>query len=311
MAKEPIDRRRLGRALSGIANASVMEALARAPDRPGSVRRIGVTGPPGAGKSTLISRFARRRLDRGATVGVVAVDPTSPYTSGAILGDRIRMERVSEDPRLYIRSLASRGASDGLADNIADILSTMDGFSFDEVILETVGVGQAEYAVRTLVDTLVLVLIPESGDQVQAMKAGMLETADVYVVNKADLPGAERIASELNAVTKLRRRANAAWDPPVILVSPREDTGLVALDEAVSRHLAVAQATHDPAVTRRQRIEDHLKSLIARRVSEILAADGHSRELDLRELFGLVAERLGAPADRGAAPEGHRRLAHS
>jgi LAO/AO transport system kinase len=155
-----LDRRRLGRLLSRIANASVAEMLASSPSTPGHASRIGFTGPPGAGKSTLIGRFARARLSQGAQVGVVAVDPSSPYTHGAILGDRIRMDSVADDPRLYIRSLASRGAHDGLADNIADILATLDGFPFDEIILETVGVGQAEYAVRMLVDTLVLVLVP-------------------------------------------------------------------------------------------------------------------------------------------------------
>jgi LAO/AO transport system kinase len=289
-----IDRRRLGKALSRIADAGVAQALANIGDHAGRVRRIGVTGPPGAGKSTLISRLARRRLDGGATVGVVAVDPSSPYTQGAILGDRIRMEHVAEDPRLFIRSLASRGAHDGLADNIADILATLEGFAFDEVILETVGVGQAEYSARTLVDTLVLVLMPQAGDQIQAMKAGMLETADIYVVNKADLPGADKTASEIRGVVALRRRVDAAWEPPVILTGARDADGLAELDQAVTRHLAFARDTTDPVETRRRRTEYHLKSLVQRRVAEILAAspdlvDRHH----LGAAFAAVVERLG------------------
>lgn len=294
----PLDRRRLGRALSQVANASVAEALARIPDRPGTVRRIGVTGPPGAGKSTLISRLARKRLDRGATLGVVAIDPTSPYSHGAILGDRIRMEHVAEDPRLFIRSLASRGAHDGLADNIADCLATLDGYSFDEVILETVGVGQAEYSVRALVDTVVLVLIPESGDQIQAMKAGMLETADIYVVNKADLPGADRIASELRAITNLRRRPDAVWDTPVVMTGSRDEGGIAELDQAVSRHLALVAETVDPEAVRRRRLLYHLKSLVQRSVGEILAETPGNHDMPLRDLFALVSEALAEKARR-------------
>jgi LAO/AO transport system kinase len=293
---EAIDRRRLGRALSGIANASVAQALARVGEPARGAARIGVTGPPGAGKSTLISRLARRRLDGGATVGVVAIDPTSPYTHGANLGDRIRMEHVAEDPRLYIRSLASRGAADGLADNIADVLATLDTYPFDEVILETVGVGQAEHSVRVLVDTLVLVLIPESGDQVQAMKAGMLETPDIYVVNKADLPGAERVASEINAVTKLRRRAGATWDAPVIAVGPRDETGVTDLDAAVTRHRAHVRATADPEAVRRARAVYHLKSLIQRSVAEILVAAPEAAAAPLPAMYAEVLRRLGARA---------------
>lgn len=288
-----LDRRALGRALSRIANASVAEALRGMRESSRGAWRIGVTGPPGAGKSTLIGRLARRRLDNGAAVAVVAVDPSSPHSQGAILGDRIRMDCVADEPRLFIRSLASRGANDGLADNIADVLATLDGYPFDEVLLETVGVGQAEYAVRALVDTLVLVLIPESGDQVQAMKAGMLEMADIYVVNKADLPGAERIATELRAVTNLRRRLDAEWEPEVIMTG-YEHAGVAMLSEAVSRHLAFVQRTRNADEVRRQRREYHLKSLLVRSVAEILAKDPRGTGRSLREAFDHVVESLKA-----------------
>ena len=292
-----IDRRALGRALSRIADASVAEALAGASPAGPRARRIGITGPPGAGKSSLISRLARRRLDGGRTLGVVAIDPTSPYSHGAILGDRIRMEHVAEDPRIFIRSLASRGAQDGLADNIADVLAVLDGYPFDEVILETVGVGQAEHSVRLLVDTLVLVLIPESGDQIQAMKAGILETADIFVVNKADLPGADRIASELRAIGKVGRRAGTGWDVPVIMTGLRDDGGLAALDEAVSAHGRWRSAKVDHAETDRSRAAYHLKSLLGRSVGEILAEDAGLQDgRSLNDLFATVCERLSARA---------------
>lgn len=289
---ERLDRRALGRALSRIANASVADALAGMRDNPNGARRIGITGPPGAGKSTLIGRLARQRLDNGAAVAVVAIDPSSPHTHGAILGDRIRMDAVADDPRLFIRSLASRGANDGLADNIADVLATLDGHPFDEVILETVGVGQAEYAVRSLVDTLVLVLVPESGDQIQAMKAGMLEMADIYVVNKADLPGAQKVASELKAVVKLRQRLAADWEPPVIMMGSPGSNDVATLDEAISRHLAFVRKTRNDDDVRRERREYHLKSLVVRSVADILAEDPEGIDGSLREAFARVVERL-------------------
>jgi LAO/AO transport system kinase len=291
---ERLDRRALGRALSRIANASVAEALAGMRENLHGVRRIGITGPPGAGKSTLIGRLARQRLDNGAAVAVVAIDPTSPHTHGAILGDRIRMDAIADDPRLFIRSLASRGANDGLADNIADVLATLDGYPFDEVILETVGVGQAEYAVRALVDTLVLVLVPESGDQIQAMKAGMLEMADVYVVNKADLPGAQKIASELKAVINLRKRLASGWEPPVIMTGSEGPDDVATLNEAISRHLAFAQSARNEEYIRRIRMEYHLKSLLTRSVADILSNDPEAMDCSLREAFDRLVERLKA-----------------
>lgn len=291
---ERLDRRALGRALSRIANASVAEALAGMRENPNGARRIGITGPPGAGKSTLIGRLARQRLDNGAAVAVVAIDPTSPHTHGAILGDRIRMDAVADDPRLFIRSLASRGANDGLADNIADVLATLDGYPFDEVILETVGVGQAEYAVRALVDTLVLVLVPESGDQIQAMKAGMLEMADIYVVNKADLPGAQKVASELKSVIKLRQRLAADWEPPVIMTGSQGSDDVATLSEAISRHLAFVQRTRNEDDVRRMRREYHLKSLVTRSVADILAKDPKGMDCSLREAYEHIVASLKA-----------------
>jgi LAO/AO transport system kinase len=174
MSKGPRNpRREMSRALSRVANATVAETLETQAELPEQVLyRIGVTGAPGAGKSTLISRLAARRVARDAKVAVVAIDPTSPVSQGSILGDRIRMDAVSDDPNIFIRSIPSRRAHDGLADNTADLLWAMEGHGFDEVIVETVGVGQAEYSVRAIVDTVVLVLLPESGDAVQAMKAG-------------------------------------------------------------------------------------------------------------------------------------------
>lgn len=243
--------------------------------------RIGVTGPPGAGKSTLIARLARARLARLSDIegeaterlAVLAVDPSSPRRHGALLGDRIRMDAISDDPRVYVRSLASRGGRDGLAHNIVDLLALADAYGFAEVVLETVGVGQAEHAARALVDTLILVLHPEAGDAVQAMKSGIIEVADVYVVNKADLPGASRTVAELQAVLKATRPAQDDWMPPVIEIRRDEAGGVTALDAALERHRAFTLASRDKANVDRERRRYHLQSLIAREIDEILDGD--------------------------------------
>jgi LAO/AO transport system kinase len=269
--RNPIDRFSLGRQLTRAANASVAEILhGFSPEPAHSAARIGITGPPGAGKSSLVARLCRRRLKAGARIGVIAIDPTSPFTSGAILGDRIRMEEVSEHENLFIRSLASRGAHNGLTDNLPEILWTMDCHEFDLVIVETVGIGQVECAVRDLVDTTVLVLNPESGDQVQAMKAGVLEAADIIVVNKADLPGAGKIAAEVQSVIKIRQHAKRDWTPRVLTTSRNDEVGIETLDQLLEEHLACVSALRDAAATRRSRLAYHLNTLVARRSLECL-----------------------------------------
>ncbi|WP_181870021.1 ArgK/MeaB family GTPase [Halomonas sp. DQ26W] len=269
----PRSRRALGRELTRLANASVAESLAHSTQRPEPSMepvRIGFTGAPGAGKSTLISRLAKHRLsacrEKGG-VAILGIDPTSPLSGGSILGDRIRMDAIANEPDLYIRSLASRSSHDGLADNVLDLLEAVEGYGFREVLLETVGVGQAEHAIRHSVDTLVMVLQPNAGDAIQAMKSGVLELADIYVINKADLPGAKKSASEIRGIVQ---RSQAAWRPPVIETSQKHEEGLAKLDSAISEHLAW-QAEHcNASETLRRRRHYHVQSLIVRRVSELL-----------------------------------------
>ncbi|HEY8469670.1 MAG TPA: methylmalonyl Co-A mutase-associated GTPase MeaB [Longimicrobiales bacterium] len=172
--------------------------------RIGRARRIGITGPPGAGKSTLTAALIGAFRARGETVGVVAVDPTSPFTGGALLGDRIRMGEATLDPGVFIRSMATRGSLGGLALTTKEVADLLDAFGFDHVLIETVGVGQSELDIAAAADTTIVVLVPESGDSVQAMKAGLMEIADVFVINKADRPGAERLAREVEMMLRLR-----------------------------------------------------------------------------------------------------------
>ncbi|MGH8786030.1 MAG: methylmalonyl Co-A mutase-associated GTPase MeaB [Cupriavidus necator] len=272
MNPSSLDRGALGRTLTRIANATPAELVQRAQrDTPlHAARRIGMTGAPGAGKSTLLGHLAMARASKGR-LGVLAVDPSSPRSGGAILGDRIRMDELGTSPELYIRSLGSRGTSDGLADNLPEMLDAMDDFGFAEVLLETVGVGQTEYAARAQVDTLVLLLLPDSGDMVQAMKAGIMEMADIFVVNKADLPGAQRMATDIRRIGAITRHAQGAWVPPVLLTAASRPASVSALSDAIDRHQAWLAAAGRQAALRRQRARYRLRRLLEVQVAEMVA----------------------------------------
>ena len=239
--KARLDRRALGLALTRIANETASEAVAALEDPPAAhARRIGITGAPGAGKSTLAGRLALARLG-GGRLGILAIDPTSPKTGGAILGDRIRMDDLAGSENLYIRSFGSRSAADGLTDNLHELLETMDRYGFDEVIVETVGVGQAELAARSQVDTLVLVIPPDAGDVVQAMKAGIMEIADVFAINKSDMASAAKMATEVKRIIALTHRGQrdaVGWVPPVVLTSQSKPESIAELSGHVDRHIA-------------------------------------------------------------------------
>jgi LAO/AO transport system kinase len=285
-------RRALSRALSRIANAGVAETLAQQGKTiTPALSRIGVTGAPGAGKSTLIARLAKLRKGDARKVAVLAIDPTSPISQGSILGDRIRMDSIADDPDIFIRSIPSRRAHDGLTDNTADLLNAMEGHGFDEVILESVGVGQAEYSIRTLVDTVVLVMLPESGDAIQAMKAGILEMADIYVVNKSDLPGAQLMAAEIQQVAE--RQSTDGWTTPVISTSRNDPDGFAELDAAILAHAEWRKSHRDQTVTQRARARYQAQGLFARRIDEILETDDPGLlDLDPQSLFDALRDKL-------------------
>lgn len=270
-ANTPLNRRQISRELTRIANAPVREVLNTIGDSEAPAAfRIGVTGPPGGGKSTLINTLAQERLkdSTDTRLAVLAIDPSSPVSGGAILGDRIRMDAIADLPGLYLRSLSSRGARNGLCDNVVDLLTLLETHGFDEVLLETVGVGQSEVAVHEVVDTLVVIVPPDAGDSVQTMKSGILEMADIVVVTKADQPGARRMASDLAAV--LRKRGDR--EVPV-LQTEATGAGVAALNQAIDDHRAWLADNHPQALTRESRRRYHLQALIDRQVQDALKAE--------------------------------------
>jgi LAO/AO transport system kinase len=272
----------------------------------GRAHRIGITGPPGAGKSTLIERLVQAYRARDLTVAVVAVDPTSPFTGGALLGDRIRMDALTLDPGVYIRSMASRGGVGGLATTTREVCDVLDAFGFERIIIETVGVGQSELAIAGSADTTALVLVPESGDGVQALKAGVMEIADLYLVNKADRPGADRLVQEVDIMLGIRRGnafrhvaphhrpadipspgtgnrergtgqervGDGEWEPPVLTAVAVKGVGVERLIEVFGEHYAHLERTGQLAVLRRERLARHTREVVDRALSSLIWHEG-------------------------------------
>lgn len=291
-------RRELARRLTRISRATVAQALRAefAHEQLRTVSCIGFTGAPGAGKSTLIARVAGLRSAQGRRLAVIAVDPSSPQSAGALLGDRIRMDATLDAHDVFIRSLASGRATDGMADNLVEVLAAVGASGFDEMLLETVGVGQVEYGARVLMDTAVLVLAPGSGDQIQAMKAGQLEMADLLVVNKSDQPGAARMAQDLHGVVEYRRRDARDWTPRVLQVAAADAASVRALCEAVDAHAAWRAANVDAELVAQQRMLLHAKGLLQRRLAEVSAGlTQQERALPLAALYEVLARKLDAP----------------
>jgi LAO/AO transport system kinase len=250
------------------------EVMSRLHPEGRKVRSVGITGPPGAGKSTLVDRLVGALRGRGERVGVLAVDPSSPFSGGAVLGDRIRMQSHFLDEGVFIRSLSARGRVGGLARAAGDMVRLLAAFGQQTVVVETVGVGQNEFDVMRLTDTVVVVLVPEAGDTVQAMKAGLLEIADVFVVNKADRDGAARMRSELEAMLQLR--SAGAWTVPVLQTVASEGRGIDTLLEAIDAHGAYLAVSGDGAARaaagRDEAFVDALREELGRRLEAALRA---------------------------------------
>ncbi|HEY7623840.1 MAG TPA: methylmalonyl Co-A mutase-associated GTPase MeaB [Candidatus Limnocylindria bacterium] len=270
------DKRSIARLVSIVENdepgaAGAMRALY--PDT-GRAQIVGVTGPPGGGKSTLVNRLAGVYRERAPRVAIVAVDPSSPFSGGAILGDRIRMRERFLDDGIFIRSMASRGHAGGLARATARVVNVLDALGTDVVIVETVGVGQEEVDVIRVVDTVCLVTVPGLGDDIQAIKAGVLEIADVLVVNKADRPGADETARDLGQMLSLAK--DRPWKPPIVRTSGHSGEGVPELVAAIDRHRSWSRESGERVERRRGAARAEVEALL--------------REALLRELEGRVGE---------------------
>jgi len=282
------------------AGADLLQTLAAGTGR---AHRVGVTGPPGAGKSTLVNALARLLLDDGKSVGILAVDPTSPFTGGALLGDRVRMQGAAGDPRVFIRSMASRGGLGGLAAAAQDAADVLDAAGKEWIVLETVGVGQTEVEVAGAADTVVVILHPEAGDGVQAMKAGLMEVADIFVVNKADREGAERLARDVLDTLELRRPSDDGWRPPVLATVASTGKGVAELLDAIGNHRDHAKKEGSFERRRKTRARERIRGLVEEALRARVLAAG---EGVLDRLVDAVTEGRSSP--RAAAMELLRRV---
>jgi len=252
---------------------------------------IGFTGPPGAGKSTLVNAVTAVLRGEGHRVGVIAVDPTSPFSGGAMLGDRIRMERHYLDPGVFIRSLATRGGVGGLSPATRDVIKLMRAFGFDYILVETVGVGQTELDIMAAVDTVAVVLVPEAGDSIQAMKAGLMEIADVFVVNKADRPGGQEFESALRAMLGLAQQRRP-WEPPVVTAQADQDVGSAEVMAAINRHAQYLRQSGELEIRRTLREERELLDMVFAHMNQRWKAiKGRPEWAELAA--GVISRRVG------------------
>jgi GTPase len=288
-------------------------------------RRLGVTGPPGAGKSTLVERLVRHYRAQGLKVAVIAVDPTSPFTGGALLGDRIRMKGVSLDAGVFIRSMATRGSLGGLATTTEEVADVLEAFGFDRILIETVGVGQTELDIARTAESTVLVLVPESGDGIQTLKAGVMEIADVFVINKGDRPGADKLRQEVEVMLGIRRgnafrhlpphhspldsrtagrsdrrtegaygptiRQSDAWEPPVLTTVATNGEGVPDLAAVLDRHRSFLEASGRLAARRRERLAGRARDVVERGLKQWIWEDTPAGELLARHVDEMAAGR--------------------
>lgn len=304
IAKELLagNRLALSRAITAIENEydEATEIMRELYPHTGHAYVLGITGPPGAGKSTMTEKIAKAYRDQGKTVGIIAVDPTSPFTGGAILGDRIRMNSLTLDEGVFIRSMGTRGSLGGLSHKTADAVKALDAFGKDIIIVETVGVGQSEVDIVKAADTTVVVLIPGMGDDIQAIKAGILEIGDLFTVNKSDLDGADKLVKEINMMLDLDSLMTD-WRPPISKVVASRNKGIDLLLADVAKHRSYIEGNGELNRRRTQRAKDELLDILSagieKRIKEHTEGrmEGFVESLKKRETdpYSLVSDIMG------------------
>ena len=276
------ERKTIARSISIVEsdNHSAAGLLKKIYSKVGNAYRIGITGPPGAGKSTITNQLTKLYRDQKKKVGIIAVDPTSPFTGGALLGDRVRMTDIGQDNDVFIRSMATRGSIGGLSKKAIDAADVLDAAGFDIIILETVGVGQSELDIAQAADTTIVVLVPESGDSVQAMKAGLMEIADFFVLNKSNRPGSNQAVTALKTILGLKEHSETSWTGSIITSIASENKGIAEISDEINRHKKYLTESGKFIKKREEHSKNRIKDIVEEKIKAELWNDKREDSLN-------------------------------